>query len=192
LPSTNYLRSDSPLYFTLSERPCGVAWKHVNRAATTSSTWVGAQLRADSRWSLLSKTAVNFASVNSCPLSMFQSLVQPWLHRDRQFAHSAEQDHSNWTSNIGPDCREMTASLWLCKSAACTVLDVQTLSTSRRHSHELVAHSPNWVGASLHGNGEVSWYELATSLLSGKSPACDVLDVDVQLNDGRVLRRLLG
>jgi hypothetical protein len=94
-------------------------------------------------------------------------------------AHPAEHRCTSSRANIGSHFREFTAALRLSKSAECTVVDVQMLSTSRGHSHEHLAYSLDCLSAHRRGNGEVSSYELTASLLFGQPPACDVLDVGV-------------
>lgn len=189
MPPPNQLRSDSPLYSTLLERPCGMVWEHFYSSATTPSPWLRAQLPTGSKWSLISKALVNLVSPGQCAPSAAastrglthtsQSFPQSWLYPDRQFAHLAEQRHANLSNNIALSLRKLTAFLLSDKSAACVVVDVQMLLTSRRHSREQLAHSLDCLSAHPRGNGEVSWYESTASLLFGKSPACGVLDVDV-------------
>jgi hypothetical protein len=103
------------------------------------------------------------------------SVAQIWSRLVAPLAHPAEQHRTNLRRNIGPYFRELTASLQLHKSAACTVVDVQMLSTSRGHSHEHLGYSLDCLSAHQLGNCEVSSYELTASLLFGRPPACDVL-----------------
>jgi hypothetical protein len=189
LSSLNQLRFDSPLYFTLLERPCGVVWKHFYSSATTPSPWLRAQLPTGSEWLLISKALVNLASPGQCASSAAestrgltqasQSFPQSWVYPENQFAHLAEQRHPNLSHNIALSLRKLTAFLLSDNSAACVVVDVQLLLTSRRHSREQLAHSLDCLSALPRDNSEVSWCESTASLLFGKSPACGVLDVDV-------------
>ena len=103
------------------------------------------------------------------------SVAQIWSRLVAPLAHPAEHRCTNSRANSGPCFREFTAALRLSKSAECTVVDVQMLSTSRGHSHEHSAYSLDCLSAHRLGNCEVSSYELTASLLFGKSPACDVL-----------------
>jgi hypothetical protein len=166
-----------------------MVWEHFYSSATTPSPWLRAQLPTGSKWSLISKALVNLASPGQCAPSAAestrgltqasQSFPQSWLYPDSQFAHLAEQRHTNLSNNIALSLRKLTAFLLSDKSAACVVVDVQMLLTSRRHSREQLAHSLDCLSAHPRGNGEVSWYESTASLQFGKSPACGVLDVDV-------------
>jgi hypothetical protein len=173
----------------LLEHPCAIAWKPVYSAATTPAPWLRAQLPIDSKRSLIAKALVDFASPDQCApsaresacgLTQVSSSFPPlWLHPGRQFAHPAEQRYTSLIGNIEPHFHELTASLRLRKSAASVVVDVQMPSTSRCHSYEQLARLLDCLSAHLRGNSEVSWCELTASLLCGKPPACDVLDVDV-------------
>ncbi len=134
LPRSNHLRSDSPLYFTLLEHPCAVAWNQVYSAATTPS----AQLPTGSKWSLISKSLVDLASPNQCAPSASQSFPQFWLHPDRQFAHLAEQRPTTLSRNVAIYLRELTSFLLSGKSAACEVADTEARFTLRHRSLSVV------------------------------------------------------
>ena len=83
-------------------------------------------------------------------------------------AHPADHRCMSSRGNSGPCPSELTASLQVYKSAACTVVDVQILPTSRHHLHELLAYSLDCLRAHRLGDGEVSSYELTASLPFGQ------------------------
>ena len=103
------------------------------------------------------------------------SIAQMWSRLVTPLAHPAGRRRTSSRGNSGPCFSELTTSLQLHKSAACTVVDVQMLSTSRGHSHEHLGYSLDCLSAHQLGNCEVSSYELTASLMFGQPPACDVL-----------------
>jgi hypothetical protein len=188
MPRSKHLHSDYPLYFTLLEYPCAIAWKHVNSAAITPTLWLRDLLPTTSTSSLVAKALVNLASPNPCVPSVSHFFRQSWLDPDRQFAHSTEQGHINLGGNIALYVRELTTLLVRGRSAASVVIDVQMPSALRRHSHEHLAHSLDCLSPHLRSNSEGSWYELTCSFVRGKSPACDVLDIgDLSISRPRSL-----
>jgi hypothetical protein len=182
MPSFSDLRSDYPLNFSLFECLFWGALKHRFVVTVLPVPPVGLHSRiGENAWSVSwvlpqvvpsKKSAYTLAQATP-------SVAQIWSRLVASLAHPAEQRRTNLRRNIGPSFRELTASLRLHKSAACRVVDVRMLSTSLGHSHEHLVHSPDCLPARLRANKEVSSYELTPSLLCGKSPACDVLDVDV-------------
>lgn len=207
MPSFSDLRSDYPLNSSLFECLFSGVFKHCFVATVLPVPPVGPHARlGENVWSVswvLAHTVPSYSrdfpnnNGNHCILSETRthltaqccsshtlahatpSVAQLRSRLVAPLAHPAEHRCTSSRANIGPHFREFTAALRLSKSAECTVVDFQMLSTLRCHSHEHLAHSLDCLSAHLRGDSEVSWYELTASLLFGKSPACDVLDVDV-------------
>lgn len=207
MPSFSDLRSDYPLNFSLFEYLFSGVLKHRFVATVLPARLVGLHSRiCETVWPVswvlahaVPSYSRDFPDNNGkpycillenrthltaqCCLSHTLAQATPSVAQIRSrlvapLAHPAEHRCTSSRANIGSHFREFTAALRLNKSAECTVVDVQMLSTSRGHSHELLAYSLDCLSAHRRSICEVSSYELTASLLSGKSPACDVLDVD--------------
>jgi hypothetical protein len=75
------------------------------------------------------------ASESTCGLTQVRASVREFrLYIDEQLAHPVEHRCTNLRGNTELDSRELAASLLSTKSAACVVVEVHTLSTSRPHS----------------------------------------------------------
>jgi hypothetical protein len=164
----------------LLEHPCAVAWNQVFSAVTTPTPWLRAQLPTGSKWSLISKALVTLASPTPCAPSASQSFPQFWLHPDRQFAHAAQQRHTNLSNNIALYLRELTSFLLSGKSVACVIVDVQMLSTGRPRSHEQLAEPLECLRTNPRNNNELCFRELLTFLWSGTPAARAVTDTEVR------------
>jgi hypothetical protein len=148
----NDLGSDSPLYFSLLEHPCAHDLAGINSRVVTSALWFRAQSRCPETnhqpcASVETRTCTNpsteYCSAKCSPLAsesprewirIRHSVRRFQLHLDRQLAHRTAHRRANLRGNAGLDSRELAASLFSPKSAACVVVAVHMLSTSGRHS----------------------------------------------------------
>jgi hypothetical protein len=146
------LGSDSPLYFSLLEHPCTHDLKPIASPVVTLALWFRAQSRCPQKnnrpcVSVETGTCTNCStaccSAKCSPLAsesprdwvhIRQSVLQFQIPPNRELANRTAHRHAHLRSNTEGAFRELATALLSPKSAACVVVEVYILSTSRPHS----------------------------------------------------------
>jgi len=146
------LGSDSPLYFSLREHRCTHDSKVIASPVVTLALWFRDQSRCQQKnnrpcvWvetGTYTNPSTEYCSAKCSPLAsesprewiqVPQSARHFQIPPNREVANRTAHRRAHLRSNTEVDSRELATSLLSPKSAACVVVEVCILSTSRPHS----------------------------------------------------------